>query len=190
MKKIIVFFVLIFLFKVSFAQNNEIGSHFILTDQGNQIFDSSKVSKKYLLILFGYAHCPAVCPTALNDLTNVIKNNPRILDSTQPIFISLDPTVDTPSELKKFQSHFNKNIVMLTSTQKDLKDGESENEKIKHLSQQYKLYYNKTKDENEEIGYKIDHSAFFYLIDKNSGKYVGHSALNPESLKILFAEHR
>jgi protein SCO1/2 len=190
MKKVVVFFLLIFLFKVSFANNLEIGSHFVLTNQDNQIFDSKKIDQKYLLVFFGYGHCPSVCPTALNDLTNVIKNDALILKIAQPVFISLDPKVDTPEELKKFQEKFDKNIIMLTSTTKDLKNGENEESKIKDLSQKYKLYSNKTKTDQEEIGYIIDHSAFFYLIDKNSGKYVAHSASDPDSLKILFRENR
>ena len=176
--------------KISFADNVEIGSNFILTNQDGQIFDSTKINQKYLLVFFGYAHCPSVCPTALNDLSNIIKNNASILKTAQPVFISLDPIVDTPEELKKLQKKFDKNIIMLTSTTKDLQDCDNETDKMKKLSQQYKLYVSKTKTDKEEIGYIIDHSAFFYLIDKNSGKYVGHSASDSESLKILFQDNK
>jgi protein SCO1/2 len=190
MKKILILIISLFFLAPAFANNNEIGSNFILTNQNGQLFDSSKINQKYLLVFFGYGHCPSVCPTALNDLTSVIKKNSDVVKISQPVFISLDPMVDTPQELKNFQAHFDKNIIMLTSTKKDLHNGETEEEKIKNLSRKYKLYVSKSKTDKEEIGYVIDHSAFFYLIDKNSGKYVSHSASDPQSLEILFRENR
>lgn len=195
MKKILLFIFLTLLFRISFANDNnmEIGSHFILTDQNDQLFDSAKVHQKYLLVFFGYTKCPSFCPTAMNDLTSVIKKDHEILKTAQPVFISLDPLVDTPKELKKFGKNFDQNIIFLTSTKKDLEKDENEADKIKSLSNQYKIYVNKNIKNKKETGeqeYEIDHSTFFYLISKNTGKYVSHSASDPESLKILFKEYK
>ena len=94
----------------------DIGGHFKLTDQNGKIFESDKVTQPYLLVFFGYGTCKSTCPTALNELTNFMKQNKNFIHKVQPVFISLESSKDTPEKLKNFGKPYDQNIRMLTST--------------------------------------------------------------------------
>ncbi len=167
----------------------DIGGHFKLTDQNGDIFESSKVTQPYLLVFFGYGTCKSICPTALNELTNFMKQNEYFISKVQPVFISLEPSKDTPEKLKSFGKPYNQNIIMLTSTE------ENKEEYIKNLIHQYKIYsaqINLSEKEKKELNeeYVIEHTSIFYLISKKTGYLVKPVASNVDAMHSELKDYR
>ena len=133
-----------------------IGGDFTLKDQYNNKFtlsDSSKVK----IVFFGFLNCPDICPTTLTEVANLLKKLEGLSKNIDPIFITVDPTRDTPELLKNYLSFFDERIIGLTGTQ----------EEIEKVSNQYHVYYsyqNKGKVED----YTVNHTANMYLIDEKN----------------------
>ena len=134
----------------------DIGGDFTLKDQYNNKFtlsDSSKVK----IVFFGFLNCPDICPTTLTEVANLLKKLEGLSKNIDPIFITVDPTRDTPELLKNYLSFFDERIIGLTGTQ----------EEIEKVSNQYHVYYsyqNKGKVEN----YTVNHTANMYFVDEKN----------------------
>ena len=128
---------------------------------------------KYMLIYFGFTHCPDICPTTLLLMQNAIhKLDTARIDKIQPIFITIDPERDTPRLVGEYVKNFGKNIVGLSGTP----------QQIKHVADNFKVYYSKVEMDDPEMGYMMNHSGFLYLIGPN-GQYITHFASNvPENV--------
>lgn len=138
----------------------KIGGDFTLQDSAGEYFILSKnLQKKYALVFFGYSTCPTICPKALTNILTVINENKQIAKNFQPIFITLNPKKDTSEVLKEFSGNFENKILMLTGEQ----------EQIKKIASDYKIYY----ADNKKTG-EIDHSSIIYIIDRK-GNYIDHA---------------
>lgn len=140
----------------------QIGGNFNLIDSSNKIFQSSKLDIRKL-IYFGYTYCPDVCPIDLNNVSIIYKENKELIKKIQPIFISIDPTRDTPDVIKNYLTNFESSIIGLTGSKEDIND----------VKNKFKIYTNLVEDESEDDFYTIDHTSIFYLVDKNDF-YIRH----------------
>lgn len=80
-----------------------------------------------------------------------------------PIFITVDPTRDTPERMKEYLGNFHPSFIGLTGSKED----------IKKIESAYKVYSTKVQADDQPDGYMMDHSGFIYLMD-NNGKYLTH----------------
>jgi protein SCO1/2 len=85
---------------------------FSLMDANEKPFTEESLKGHWTLLFFGYATCPAVCPTTLSIISTTWKNLPA--SSLRFVFVSLDPETDTPKVLRSFLSRFNTNFMGLT----------------------------------------------------------------------------
>ena len=110
---------------------------------------------KVVLLTFGYAGCPDICPMTLAHLSQTINQLEQTqIDQLAPFFITLDPERDTMEELNEFAQYFDENIVALTGTTKN----------IYAVAKQYGVKHYQVKIEGSRTGYSINHSASTYLI--------------------------
>lgn len=116
---------------------------------------------KYQLIYFGFAFCPDICPFTLDLMASALDKIGAKADLVQPIFITLDPERDTPSELEAYINAFFPDFIGLTGSP----------EAIDHAAKALKVYYRKVASETAEGDYVIDHSSIIYLFDQN-GKFI------------------
>ena len=133
-----------------------IGGDFTLKDQYNNKFTLSD-SSKAKIVFFGFLNCPDICPTTLTEVANLLKKLEGLSKNIDPIFITVDPTRDTPELLKNYLSFFDERIIGLTGTQ----------EEIEKVSNQYHVYYsyqNKGKVED----YTVNHTANMYFVDEKN----------------------
>ncbi len=134
-----------------------IGGPFELVNGDGQTVTDADVITEPTLIYFGYTFCPDVCPidTARNaDAVDLLAERDI---STTPVFISIDPTRDTPEVVSDFAANLHERMIGLTGTP----------EQVKAASQAYRTYY-KAHDSGDEF-YLVDHSTFSYLVLPNEG---------------------
>ena len=123
--------------------------------ENNDNLRLTKFRGKIIVLFFGYAHCPDICPTTLLDISKAITELGKDADRVQPIFISVDYKRDTAKSLAQYTSYFGRSILGITSDKKNI-------DKItKFFKTSYALLDHESKD------YLVEHSSNIYIIDKN-----------------------
>lgn len=107
---------------------------------------------KAVVLVFGFTHCPDVCPTTLADIALAMKELGPQAERVQVLMVSVDPERDTPESLAKYVSAFDARFVALRG---DL-------EATRKVAQEFKIYFEKRKQGDT---YTVDHSAQAYVID-------------------------
>ena len=143
---------------------SSIGGPFKLTDQDGRVVSDQDLRGKPYLIFFGFTHCPDVCPTALFDISEVLRNLGPDADKTTALFISVDPERDTPAALKDYLSSFDPHVRGLTG------DADA----LAAVFKAFRVYYKKVPLEGGD--YTMDHTALVYLMDKD-GRFVAPFSL-------------
>lgn len=129
-----------------------LGGPFALTDQDGKNVTHATWDNHYLLVYFGFTHCPNICPLGLAKMAEALDALPQAqAKRIQPIFITLDPERDTPSELKEYVHAFHPRLIGLTGT-----PGQ-----IESVKKAYRVYGQK---QGTGADYMINHSGFTYLM--------------------------
>jgi protein SCO1/2 len=91
---------------------------FTLTDTADQPFDfDQQTNGKLTLLYFGYTHCPDVCPTTMADIAAALRALPTAESAKiSVVFVSTDPTRDTPAVMRTWLNQFNSAFIGLTGT--------------------------------------------------------------------------
>ncbi len=152
------------------SKDNELGADtsliqadFSLLDPHGKTITAKDLRGRYLLVYFGFTHCPDICPTTLLLMQNAIAQLGERAKKVQPVFITVDPERDTPKAVGEYVSRFGKNMLGLTGNA----------EQIKHAADSFKVYYSKVEDKGSALGYVVDHSGFIYLMAPD-GRYITH----------------
>jgi len=140
----------------------EIGGPFRLTAGDGRTVTDADFRGRWMLVYFGYTHCPDACPTALQDMANAVDAlGPDAARRVALLFITIDPERDTPALIQDYVSAFNAPITALSGTP----------EQIAAAARAYRVYY--AKHPRDDGGYDMDHSSIIYLMDP-AGKLVGN----------------
>src|SRR6187401_2978032 len=83
-----------------------IGGPFSLSDQNGKTVTDADFRGKYMLIFFGFTHCPDICPAELQVMTAALDQLGNKADKVLPIFVTVDPERDTPEVLRDFVKNF------------------------------------------------------------------------------------
>ena len=118
---------------------------------------------RYMLIFFGFTHCPDICPAELQVIAQALEQLGDKAKNVVPIFITLDPERDTPEAMGNYLKSFGPNFVGLTGSP----------EAIAVAAKAYRVSYAKVEDKESAADYGVDHSALVYLMDPE-GRYVTH----------------
>lgn len=129
---------------------------FTLSDQYGQPFTLSEQQGKLVLIFFGFASCPDICPVELANLAAVKRELGASAESMQVAMVTLDPERDTPERLASYMRAFDPTFVGL--------HGDAET--LAPIIKAYGVYAERRDLPDSALGYTIDHSGFVYLIDK------------------------
>jgi protein SCO1/2 len=87
---------------------------FALTDQDGKPVRLSELSGAPVLVFFGFAHCPSICPAALTQLRRLELNYGRDLGGTRIVVISVDGERDTPAMLSAWLKPISPTFIGLT----------------------------------------------------------------------------
>ena len=143
----------------SVTQIATIGGPFSLTDQNGRTVTDRDLKGLPFLVFFGFTHCPDVCPTALFEVSEIMRALGPDADRVRVLFVTVDPERDTPAMLKDYLSSFDPHLSALTG----------DPEAVAAMAKAYRVYYKKVP--LSEGGYTMDHTAIVYLMNKE-GKFV------------------
>jgi protein SCO1/2 len=130
------------------------GQSLALTDHHGKARRLEDFRGKAVVLFFGFARCPDVCPTTLADMAQVMRQLGPLADRVQVLFVTVDPERDTQAALAKYVPAFDKRFVGLRG---DL-------EATRAAAKEFKVYSEKRPAEPPGE-YSVDHSAQSYVID-------------------------
>ncbi|HWU22888.1 MAG TPA: SCO family protein [Nocardioides sp.] len=87
------------------------------TDGAPYSLATDTADHKLTLVFFGYTHCPDFCPLTMNEIAaafNRLDSSDRA--DTGMVFVTSDPSRDTPSVLRGYLDHYNSSFVGLTGS--------------------------------------------------------------------------
>jgi protein SCO1 len=141
-----------------------IGGPFTLVGRDAKPVTDQAFRGKYMLVFFGFTHCPDICPAELQVMAAALDELGPKANEIIPIFITLDPERDTPMVVSDYVANFSQRFVGLTGSP----------EQIAQAAKAYRVVYSKFQEEGAKPDdYSVDHSALVYLMGKN-GEYLTH----------------
>lgn len=134
-------------------------AEFELTDHSGMVQTQEDFEGRWMLVFFGFSNCPDVCPTTLAEVAVVMDRLGENAQLVQPLFISIDPTRDTPARLAEYVPRFGADIIGLTGTP----------DQIERTAKAFYVYYEKVEEANAPGGYAMGHSSQLFLFDPDAG---------------------
>ena len=128
------------------------GNQLELTDHTGKPRHLEDWRGKAVVLVFGFTHCPDVCPTTLADIAQALRELGADAKRVQVLMVSVDPERDTPEALAKYVTAFDPRFLALRG---DL-------EATKKAAGEFKIFFEKAKSGDS---YTVNHSAQSYVID-------------------------
>ena len=125
-----------------------------LTDQNGQPRTLKDFAGKVVVVFFGYTQCPDVCPTTMQELSDVKRLLGPDGDKLQAVFVTVDPERDTTELLKAYVGNFDQSFVALRPTP----------EQLPAVAKEFKIYFKRVEGKTP-TSYTMDHSAGSYTFD-------------------------
>ena len=127
-----------------------------LTSESGQATSLAAFKGSWLVVFFGYASCPDVCPTSLAYLARELKLLGRDSAGVKGIFISLDPKRDKPETLSRYVHSFDPSLIALTGS----------DDNLRRLGKQLGVYATAqpAPKGSPEGAYTMAHTAAFFLV--------------------------
>jgi protein SCO1 len=130
------------------------GKDFSLTDHNGKPRRLADFKGKAVVLFFGYTLCPDVCPTNMAAMKETMKLLGPDADRVQVLFVTVDPTRDTPKLLAQYVPWFYPTFLGLWGDEKT----------IAATARDFKVFYAKHPG-SEPDSYSIDHTASSYVFD-------------------------
>ncbi len=118
------------------------------------VFTNAELQGHWTFLLFGYTHCPDVCPTDLALLDRVTRALAQQgQGKLKVVFVSVDPQRDSLAVLGRYVPSFNPAFVGATGS----------DQALQALARPLGVYF--VRNLQEGPGYSVDHSSAVYLMD-------------------------
>jgi protein SCO1 len=136
------------------------GGPFTLTASDGSTKTDESFRGRWMLVYFGYTHCPNICPMTLSAISRALDTLGPLGAKVQPVYITIDPERDTPKQMGEYTQAFDPKIVGLTGTP----------QAIAQVAKEYRVFYQKVAGQTRD-DYSMMHSSYIYVMDPN-GQYV------------------
>ena len=150
---------------------------FALTDADGKQRTLADFKGKVVVMFFGYAQCPDVCPTTMSEMAQVKQQLGSDGDKLQVLFVTVDPERDRPEMLQQYLQSFDRRITGLTGSP----------DEVAAVAKSYRVYWRKVPTGDGD--YTMDHSAMVYLMDSD-GRFTDTIAYGTPEPERLAALHR
>lgn len=138
------------------------------TDQGDLTL--ARYRGKVVLLVFGFTHCPAVCPTTLATLAETRRLLGPDAASLQVVYLTVDPERDDLAHVRDYLAGFDRSFV----------GGTGQPAVLDTVRQRYGVTAKKLPAAGGGADYGMAHSTSIYLIDREGRLRAlmpfGHSA--------------
>ncbi len=138
-----------------------IGGPFRLVDKAGRVVTDADFRGRFMLVYFGYTHCPDACPTMLSDVAAAIDKLPAAeRGRVVPIFITVDPDRDSAAMMGEYAAAFGPEFVGLSGSEAQIAAAEAA----------YHVYARKTPLKGGD--YAMEHSSILYVMGPD-GRFRG-----------------
>jgi len=130
---------------------------------------------KAVMLFFGYANCPDICPTTMAQLAQVMLALGDQADQARVLFISVDPHRDTPEILQAYVEAFDSRATGLTGSPRQIAD----------VARRYRVSFqiDKPAPGDDENNYAVAHSRGIFFFDgQGRARFLASDA---ESVEVL-----
>jgi protein SCO1/2 len=127
-----------------------------LVGPDGRVRDRDDFKGRVTVLVFGFTHCPEICPTTLLNLSAVLDRLGEDRGQIQIAFITVDPERDTPEVLRDYTGEFGPDIVGLTG----------DPSAIRRVAKGFKVFFQKVPLPGGD--YTMDHSVAIYALDKRA----------------------
>jgi protein SCO1/2 len=133
---------------------SNMGGELRLADHNGKARALAEFRGKAVVVVFGFTHCPDVCPTALSDLASAVKALGPDGARVQVLFVTVDPKRDRPELMRQYVPAFHPGFLGLTGDEESLA-------KVRKDFNVYAAIREGTSPDN----YSVDHTAQMFGFD-------------------------
>lgn len=90
------------------------GADWRLLDETGSAFTPDHLRAKPTLVVFGFTHCPDVCPTSLSYVASTLQALGPQAEAVRPVFVTVDPERDTTDVMAEYTDLFDPRILGVT----------------------------------------------------------------------------
>jgi protein SCO1 len=150
-----------------------------LPDVDGKVRTLADFNGKVVVVFFGFAQCPDVCPSTLAEIAAVRTQLGAAGVKVQPVFVTVDPERDTAAVLKDYVRSFGDDVIALRGTL----------EQTQAAARDFKVFFAKVPGKTEG-SYTIDHTAGSFVFDPKGQvrlfvRYGGGAEALAGDLKLL-----
>ncbi len=158
--------------QVSITGRPMIGGPFRLTTHEGKTLTNEDLKGTPYVAFFGFTHCPDVCPTALWNLSELLKALGPDGNKLKVLLISVDAERDKPELLATYLQSFDPRIIGLTGTE----------EQVAETVRAFKTFVRKVPLKDGE--FTFDHIATIYLMDCKGEFFSALDLHEPEEARL------
>lgn len=131
---------------------------FSLMGAGDTTVTQKDVAGKVVVMFFGYANCPDICPTTMAQLALVRRKLGDDADQVRILFVSVDPHRDRPDILQNYVNVFDPTAIGLTGTERQ----------VAAVARRYRVAYQIEKPTGDDQNrYEVTHARGIYIFDQH-----------------------